>query len=117
MNTSISFYSPKAFADRLHFPYGFARSGQFSKKQADLLERHGEAYKNLASGHQQPVTAEEQEFVHCCNQLKEAETDHEKVWTFYLKYTGRKLSYVSMGAGFQIPTFESDSPTAEAALD
>ena len=84
MNTIASFYSQKTFSDRLHFPYGFARSGQLSKKQADLIERHGEAYKNLASGHQQPATAEEQEFVRCCNQLKEAETEHEKVWLFYL---------------------------------
>ena len=52
MNTIASFYSQKTFSDRLHFPYGFARSGQLSKKQADLIERHGEAYKNLASGHQ-----------------------------------------------------------------
>lgn len=114
MNSSASFYSPKVFSDRLHFPYGFARSGQLSKKQADLIERHGEAYKNLASGQQEPVTAEEQDFVRCCNQLKAAETEHEKVWAFYLKYTGRKLSYVSMGAGFHIPSFENDSPTAEA---
>ena len=117
MNTIASFYSQKTFSDRLHFPYGFARSGQLSKKQADLIERHGEAYKNLASGHQQPATAEEQEFVRCCNLLKEAETEHEKVWLFYLKYTGRKLSYVSMGAGFHIPSFENDSPTAEAAQE
>jgi uncharacterized protein YifE (UPF0438 family) len=93
----------------MHFPYGFARSGQFSKKQAALIELHGEAYKNLNSGQQYPNTPEEHEFVRFCNQLKEAETEHEKVWIFYLKYTGRKVKYVSIGTSFQVPAFESDS--------
>ncbi|WP_320821863.1 DUF413 domain-containing protein [Reinekea sp.] len=109
MNSNESFYSLKAFADRLHFPYGFARSGQFSKKQATLIEQHGEAYKNLASGQQAPNTPEEQEFVRLCHGLKDAETEHEKVWAFYLQFTGRKVRYVSIGAGFQIPSFENDS--------
>jgi len=112
MSSSESFYSLKVFADRLHFPYGFARSGQFSKKQATLIEQHGEAYKNLASGQEAPTTPEEQEFVRFCNGLKKAETEHEKVWAFYLNYTGRKVRYVSIGAAFNIPSFEPDSTEA-----
>lgn len=81
-----------------HFPYGFARSGEFTRDQVQLLENHGYAYQALASGERAAQTPEEQEFVKYCKGEKAAQTRHEKAWARYLKKTTENVVFVSLGA-------------------
>ncbi|GAB3095326.1 DUF413 domain-containing protein [Aestuariicella hydrocarbonica] len=81
-----------------HFPYGFARSGEFTREQVQLLENHGYAYLALASGERTPVTPEEQEFVKYCLGEKEPQSRHEKVWAIFQKKSSRNVVFVSLGA-------------------
>lgn len=78
--SSQSFLSQRVYQDRKNFPYGFARSGIFSNKQAALLEKHGQAYSNLDAGIRTPLGSDEVAFVAFCQGLKEPTSDHEKVW-------------------------------------
>lgn len=106
--TTEAFFSPKMFQDKKHFPYGFARSGVFTKKQTTLLEKHGYAMALIASGEQAPSCTEEQQFLAFCQGARPAESDFEKVWSLYRQQVGKKPGYVSMEAG------KSGSREAEA---
>jgi uncharacterized protein YifE (UPF0438 family) len=96
MNMPTSFIASKAFFDTKTFPYGFARSGEFTKRQATYLESFGHAYKQLDMGEREPESQEERDFVDFCRGLKPAETEHEKVWAIYRRNIGKKISYISM---------------------
>lgn len=100
---TVSFESPKLFMDKKNFPYGFARSGMFTKNQTLVLERNGVAYTELANGTRTPVTEDEKNFVAFCKGDKPAESEHEKVWKTYLSQIGRKVSYLSMETGKHKP--------------
>lgn len=77
------FRTDKRFEDKVHFPYGFSKSGEFTIEQARILELKGMAYAELASGLRKPKGETEREFVAFCQGKKEAQTIHEKVWQRY----------------------------------
>lgn len=81
-----------------HFPYGFARSGEFTREQVQLLENHGYAYQALALGERSPQTPEEEDFVKFCHGEKVAQTKHEKVWERFMKKSTQSVLFVSLGA-------------------
>lgn len=83
MGESNSFQAERKFWDDRRFPYGFARSGDFTIAQATLLETHGNAYAALASGERQPKSELEKDFVAFCQGSKPAESVHEKTWKRY----------------------------------
>ena len=45
-----SFITTNRFFDNKHYPRGFSRHGDFTIKEAQLLERHGQAFSELDSG-------------------------------------------------------------------
>lgn len=57
-----SFITTNRFFDNKHYPRGFSRHGDFTIKEAQLLERHGYAFNELDLGKREPVTEEEQLF-------------------------------------------------------
>lgn len=107
MSEIASFKTVKTFADKVHFPYGFSRSGDFTSKQANLLERHGQAYKSLEDGSRQPETEEERNFVKFCQGERPAESEHEKVWARYRSQSVGKSFYVSMAGAVPIASAAS----------
>ena len=89
-----SFNTDKIFRDLQNFPYGFARSGEFTTEQAMLLEKHGLAYKELDSGDRQPADNQEKAFVAYCRGDKKAESLHERTWErFQNKIKRSQVSY------------------------
>ena len=74
------------FFDRDNYPYGFARSGDFSIKESQLLEEFGMLYAALADGKISPESPEEQHVLNVITGNKDAQTAVEKVW---LKYQTR----------------------------
>ena len=97
MQNSNSFQSKKKFLGLDVYPYGLSRSGDFTRKQATLLEEHGEAYKQLQTGFREPINKEERDFVAACRGEKEPETEHEIVW---LKFNLRaRKKFVTAFAG------------------
>lgn len=83
MNSSTSFFARSKFYAEEYFPYGLARSGEFTCRQVELLEAHGKAYQAIHSGSQDPINDEERSFLSVCLGVKEPMTEHEKVWTTF----------------------------------
>lgn len=94
--SQTDFASSRVFFDRKHFPRGFSRSGLFSRKEAELLERHGFAFQELANGTREASTAAEKAFMSMVRGERAAETDHEKAWSKYVHHTtNRRISYTT----------------------
>lgn len=90
------FASSRLFYDNKHFPKGFGRSGIFSRREAELLERHGYAMQELSSGRRPPVTEAETAFCEVLAGKRQAETEFERVWLKYCDNTShRRLSYTT----------------------
>lgn len=104
-----AFESGRKFIDKKNFPYGFARSGEFTLQQAQLLERHGYAYSELASGQRAPVDPVEEAFVRFCHAEKEATNEHEKVWQRYMSKTSVRPFY-SIAVGLSARNSEDSEP-------
>ncbi|MEE1675946.1 DUF413 domain-containing protein [Agarivorans aestuarii] len=85
-----SFSAKRRFADDKHFRRGFSRSGAFTIKEAELLERCGSAFKELDESSREPVDDIESLFVSVCRGDAEPETAEQKVWLKYKKLTGRR---------------------------
>ena len=74
-----SFTTTNRYFDNKHYPRGFSRHGDFTIKEAQLLERHGYAFNELDLGKREPVTEEEKLFVAVCRGEREPVTEAERV--------------------------------------
>jgi len=90
------FASSKFFYDTKNYPHGFHRSGIYSRREAEILERHGYALKDLASGAREPATPAEKQFVLVANGEQPASTEIEKAWQkYYRAVTTRRVIYTA----------------------
>ncbi|MDD7022530.1 MAG: DUF413 domain-containing protein [Aeromonadales bacterium] len=81
----MSFESEKPFNDFQHFARGIRRSGDFTIKESELLERCGWAMMELYKGTRKPKDKAEKVFLEQLNG-DEVITDHNaKVFSKYLK--------------------------------
>jgi uncharacterized protein len=98
MANEKAFHATAKFWATEHFPKGIARSGHFTKEQAQLLEDHGRSYKALYDGDIRPRCNEESGFVAVFKGQKEAANIHERTWKRFLEVTNQKHRlYISMG--------------------
>ena len=74
-----SFTTTNRFFDNKNYPRGFSRHGDFTIKEAQLLERHGYAFNELELGKREPVTEDEKQFVAVCHGEREPVTDAEQI--------------------------------------
>jgi uncharacterized protein YifE (UPF0438 family) len=96
-NSTMSFVSTKRFYDDANFPKGFKRCGDFTNKEAELLELHGQAMKNLVEVKQLPCTADEDQFLQVAQGILPAQTNFELLWAKYLKLAKGKPFYAVVG--------------------
>ncbi|MBT1445877.1 DUF413 domain-containing protein [Shewanella sp. JM162201] len=93
----VSFQSKKRFYDDANFPKGFRRSGDFTNKEAELLELHGDAMRALSEGSRQPLTTEEAHFVDVVRNNKAPGSILEQIWIKYCKLAKGKPFYAVTG--------------------
>ncbi|QIR14808.1 DUF413 domain-containing protein [Shewanella aestuarii] len=105
-NGSQSFVSTKRFFDDIHFPKGFKRCGDFTNKEAELLEIHGHALKNLSEGTQLPCSPDEDQFVKVAQGLLSPMAPMELLWAKYTTLTKGKPFYAVVGT-IHMPTQSS----------
>lgn len=96
-NSTMSFVSTKRFYDDENFPKGFKRCGDFTNKEAELLELHGQAMKNLAEGKQRACSPDEDQFIQVFQGLLPPQTGFELLWAKYLKLAKGKPFYAVVG--------------------
>ncbi|ANI29696.1 hypothetical protein PL78_07625 [Yersinia entomophaga] len=94
-----SFITTNRFFDNKHYPRGFSRHGDFTIKEAQLLERHGYAFNELDLGKREPANEEEQLFVAVCRGEREPVSDAEKVWSKYITRIRRPKRFHTLSGG------------------
>ncbi|WP_034475037.1 DUF413 domain-containing protein [Aestuariibacter salexigens] len=89
----------RPFVDRIKFPRGFNRTGDFSITEAQLLTRYGDTLLGLESGALTPENEEEQHFIDSLHAPELAASKLEKVWQRYVRLArGRKEFHTLNGA-------------------
>ena len=116
-SATVSFNSPKRFYDDANFPKGFKRSGDFTNKEAELLELHGYAMKNLAEGKTLPCTAEEAQFVEVTKGNIAPSSLLEQIWVKYRRLAMGKPFYAVVGTVHLPATKPEIEIEAEAVFD
>ncbi|MDR0806367.1 MAG: DUF413 domain-containing protein [Enterobacteriaceae bacterium] len=107
-----SFSTTHRFFDNKNYPRGFSRHGDFTIKEAQLLESLGYAFNELDLGKREPVTEEEKLFVGVCRGERAPVTDAEKVWSKYLDRIRRPKRFHTLSGGKpQVDTVEDFSDT------
>lgn len=94
-----SFVTTNRFFDNKNYPRGFSRHGDFTIKQAQILERLGYAFNELDLGKREPVTAEEKAFVAVCRGEKEPDTEAEKIWFKYIVRIRKPKRFHTLSGG------------------
>jgi uncharacterized protein len=88
----------KHFYDNKKFPRGFAKSGDFTIAEEDLLIRFGETMQNLENGELAPINDAEVEFVNELSAPESVTTKMAKVWLKYVRLAhGRKQFHTLNG--------------------
>lgn len=73
----------RPFADKKHYPYGFARSGDFSISESKLLQAHGSLFAALVDGKVTPESEQEQGYLDAALGVSIPNTPEEKAWVKY----------------------------------
>ncbi len=81
----------KRFYDDKAFPRGFAKSGNFTLLEEELLIYYGDTMLGLESGKLLPENGEEEHFMEVLADPEKAASKLEKAWLKYIKHArGRK---------------------------
>ena len=91
-------HGKKRFYDNTKFPRGFAKSGDFTLAEEEILTLYGDTMLGLETGELSPQNAEEKHFIKVIENPIKAKTKLERLW---LKYTqlarGRKRFHTLNG--------------------
>lgn len=93
--SQLSFEAVGNFYDDENFPFGFHRSGDFTRKQAEQLTQLGNALKALYTGKREPVTAREQHFYDVFSGCTAITYEEERLWQQYLDAIARRNEYIT----------------------
>ena len=93
---AASFSVTRRFFDDKNYPRGFARHGDYTIKESQVLEQYGQAFKALDLGEREPATQEEKDFAAFCRGERAAETFFEKTWNKYRTRINTKISVYTL---------------------
>lgn len=82
-----------AFTDYKHYPHGFRRSGDYSIKEAERLERFGHLFQQLQTGEKKPVGNEEKEFLKQLTGKSPVTAPEVLAWNKYQKKISESKQY------------------------
>ncbi|MBK4775880.1 hypothetical protein CRV11_03325 [Candidatus Pantoea edessiphila] len=97
-----SFLSENRFFDNANYPHGFSRHGDFTIKEAQILEFYGHAFNELTLSKRKPINEEERLFVEVCKGLRQPKTEAEYVWLKYINCIKRPKRFHTL-SGRQNP--------------
>ncbi|AWB66944.1 hypothetical protein C2869_11075 [Saccharobesus litoralis] len=105
----------RIYADHKNYPRGFRRSGDFSIKEADALEKFGTLIVALESGAYAPADDEDTHFVAVLRGEQEPDDLATKAWRKYIARINRpKLGSIY---GSRIDTSQVDDGGSSDDLD
>jgi uncharacterized protein YifE (UPF0438 family) len=121
--TEIQFrHGKKRFFDIVKFPRGFAKSGDFTLLEEEILITYGETMLALESGDIVAENADEKHFVKVLKHPGKAKTKLEHVWLKYIRLARGRKSFHTLNSRskFQMPIVDfgydmNDDDAPEAA--
>ncbi|MDF2155217.1 DUF413 domain-containing protein [Vibrio sp. CAU 1672] len=91
-------HGKKRFYDNVKFPRGFAKSGDFTLAEEEILTLYGDTMLGLETGELQPDNAEEKHFVKVLEHPGKAKSKLERTWLKYAQLArGRKRFHTLNG--------------------
>ncbi|WP_163933678.1 DUF413 domain-containing protein [Paraferrimonas sp. SM1919] len=110
LNTEIRLGSKRFFDDK-NFPRGFAKSGDFTLKEHDILTDYGDTLQNLMAGNLQPENNEEANFLKVCDKPAKAKSAIERAWVKYNKlvHNGKKFYSLNGKSRATSTSYDEDS--------
>ncbi|MGR5406211.1 DUF413 domain-containing protein, partial [Vibrio mediterranei] len=91
-------HGKKRFYDAVKFPRGFAKSGDFTLLEEDILVTYGETMLALERGDISPENAEEKHFTKVIVNPSKAKSKLEHTWLKYVRLArGRRGAIVKCG--------------------
>jgi uncharacterized protein len=101
-----------AFTDYKHYPHGFRRSGDYSIKEADRIERFGHLFQQLQSGEKKPSGAEEKEFLKQLTGKSPVTAPEVMAWNKYQKKISESKQYFPLCSTL----LDGDTPIAKKSV-
>ncbi|MHC6529894.1 MULTISPECIES: DUF413 domain-containing protein [unclassified Vibrio] len=88
----------KRFYDNAKFPRGFAKSGDFTLAEEEILTFYGDTLLGLETGEIEPENAEEKHFLKVLENPGKAKSKLERTWLKYIQLArGRKRFHTLNG--------------------
>jgi|GEM_PF-141290 len=111
-------HGKKRFYDNVKFPRGFAKSGDFTLLEEDLLVTYGDTMLSLEQGLLRPDNAEEKHFLKVLSQPNKAKSRLEQVWLKYIRLArGRRRFHTLNGRTKHTSTGSNDDFNPDADMD
>lgn len=107
VNMDQSFKADRRFFDDKNYPRGFARHGDYTIREAEILETCGLAFNDLENGKRTAVTAEEKHFMAVINGEQEPNSIYVKTWIKYKNLiSSSKRVYTLIGTEVELANNE-----------
>ncbi|WP_087026606.1 DUF413 domain-containing protein [Thaumasiovibrio subtropicus] len=106
----------RRFYDDKAFPRGFAKSGNFTRQEEELLVAYGGTMSDLESGRIAPENDDEYHFLFVLHDPSKAKSKLEKVWLKYVKLARERKPYYTLNvkrAAFGWPNRDFEATTGE----
>jgi uncharacterized protein YifE (UPF0438 family) len=98
MSDTLFRHGKKRFYDNTKFPRGFAKSGDFTLAEEEILTLYGDTMQGLEMRILEPENAEEKHFIKVIEPPGKAKSTLERVWLKYvLLARGRKRFHTLNG--------------------
>lgn len=111
-------YGKKRFYDNKKFPRGFAKSGDFTLAEEELLIQFGDTLIGLESGELVPQSSEEQHFIDMLQDPTLANSKLERTWLKYIRLARSRKRFHTLNGAFRTnasiyPATATDSVSEE----
>ncbi|MEZ8308993.1 DUF413 domain-containing protein [Vibrio splendidus] len=91
-------HGKKRFYDTIKFPRGFAKSGDFTLSEEEILTLFGDTMLALETGELTPTNAEERHFIKVLAHPHKAKSKLDRVWLKYIQLArGRRRFHTLNG--------------------
>ena len=104
------------FSDKKNYPHGFRRSGDFSIKESERLEKFGHLFTQLLTGQKKPANAEEKNYLAQLSGKSEASDAEVQAWIKYQKKISQSKQYFplcSTPSEDELPSKKSSSANSD----
>lgn len=110
-------YLSRNFSDPRNYPYGFARSGDFSIAESRALSHYGCLFQALSNGDIQPETPDDNAFMQVLSDNTAAQSIEHKAWIKYQQRIHRQKQGSIYGAKKVEQTEPDEESEADESMD